>query len=157
MPLFGEVAGSIEQVMGVKAVWGLSSEPVMCFGSRGDERTKDRLHFMQARSAAKKAIERPYLVTIGGGERVSDELSGRVLELVRVTGVYGETKAFVRDPTLLSLLAQWPVATVLSEIYTIEGQPRLVEDLGFPDRTILMNAYDGCSVTKLISHSFGRP
>jgi 5-methylcytosine-specific restriction protein A len=143
MLTFGEVAESIDQIMGVKAVWGTSSEPVMCFGSRGDEGAKDRLHFMQARSAAEKAIARPYLVTIGGGERVSGELRGRVLELVRVTGVYGETKAFVRDPGLLSLLAQWPVATVLSEVYGIEGQPHLVDDLGFPDRAILANAYDG--------------
>jgi len=96
MLTFGEVAESIDQIMGVKAVWGTASEPVMCFGSRGDERAKDRLHFMQARSAAEKAIARPYLVTIGGGERVSGELRGRVLELVRVTGVYGETTAFVR-------------------------------------------------------------
>jgi 5-methylcytosine-specific restriction enzyme A len=143
MPLFAEVAGSIDQIMGVKAVWGLSAEPVMCFGSRGDAGAKDKLHFMQARSAAEKAIERPYLVTIGGGERVSDELRGRVLELVRVTGVYGETKAFVHDPEVLSRLAQWPVAVVLSEVHTIDGLPRLIEDLGFSDRKILENAYDG--------------
>jgi 5-methylcytosine-specific restriction enzyme A len=143
MPLFGEVAESIDRLMGVKAVWGLSSEPVMCFGSRANAGAKDKLHFMQARGAAEKAIERPYLVTIGGGARVSDELRGRVLELVRVTGVYGETKAFVRDPELLSRLAQWPVAVVLSEVHTIEGLPRLIEDLGFSDRKILENAYDG--------------
>jgi hypothetical protein len=52
MPLFEQVAESVEQIMGVKAVWGRSSEPVMCFGSRGDEKTKDRAHFMQARNTA---------------------------------------------------------------------------------------------------------
>src|SRR3954463_3636961 len=85
MPLFREVAGTLDALMGVKAVWGRSSEPVMCFGSRGDERAKDRGHFMLARNTAEKAIARPYLVTIGGGEQVPPALRGRVLELVRVT------------------------------------------------------------------------
>ena len=143
MPLFEEIADSAEKLMGVKAVWGRSSEPVMCFGSRGDERAKDRGHFMQARNTAEKAIERPYLVTIGGGEQVGPELRGRVVEVVRVTGVYGETKAFVRDPALFERLAQWPVAVVLSEVYRIEGEPLLIDDLGFSDRSILANAYDG--------------
>jgi len=129
--------------MGVKAVWGRSSEPVMCFGSRGNATLKDRGHFMQARSAAEKAITRPYLITIGGGEQLPPELRGRVLELVRVTGVFGETRAFVRDPALLERLAQWPVAAVPSEVYRIEGEPHLIDDLRFPDRAILTNAYDG--------------
>jgi hypothetical protein len=66
-----------------------------------------------------------------------------VLELVRVTGVFGETKAFVRDPDLMGRLAQWPVAVVLSEVYRIEGEPLLIKDLGFADKNILNNAYDG--------------
>jgi len=37
MQTFGEVAESIDQIMGVKAVWGTSSKPVMCFGARGNE------------------------------------------------------------------------------------------------------------------------
>jgi 5-methylcytosine-specific restriction protein A len=129
--------------MGVKAVWGRSSEGVMCFGSRGDANKKNAAHFMQAHSTAEKSLSRPYLITIGGGEQVSSELRGRVLELVRVTGVFGETKAFVRDTDLLRRLAQWPVAVILSEVYRIEGEPLLIEDLGFPDRNILTNAYDG--------------
>jgi 5-methylcytosine-specific restriction protein A len=142
MPLFGEVAESAEQLMGVKAVWGRSSEAVMCFGSRGDASKKNNLHFMQARGTAEKSIARPYLVTIGGGQHVGPDLRGRVLELVRVTGVFGETNAFVRDADLRQRLAQWPVAVVLSEVYRIEGEPLLIEDLGFPDRNILNNAYD---------------
>jgi hypothetical protein len=81
-------------------------------------------------------------VTIGGGDEVPPELSGRVLELVRVTGTFGETAAFVRNPELARRLARWPVAVVLSEVYTIGGEPRLVDDLGFPDRKILTNAFD---------------
>jgi len=130
MPFFEEIADAGDKLMGVKAVWGRSSEPVMCFGSRGDERAKDRGHFMQARNTAEKAIERPYLVTIGGGEQVGPELRGRVVEVVRVTGVYGETKAFVRDPALFERLAQWPVAVVLSEVYRVDGEPLLIDDLG---------------------------
>jgi hypothetical protein len=114
----------------------------MCFGGRGDAAAKDRAYFSQARSTAEKAIEQPYLVTIGGGEQVPSELRGRVLELVRVTGVFGETAAFVRDPALRARLAQWPVAVVLTEVYAIEGEPRLIEDLGFDDRRILANAFD---------------
>lgn len=143
MVSFAEVAGSLDQIMGVKAVWGRSREPVMCFGSRGDPLTKDKGHFQQARATARKALAQPYLVTIGGGEFVPPELDGRVLELVRVTGVYGETTAFVRDTALLERLQQWPVAVVLSEVYAIEGEPLLIDDLGFPDRMILANAYDG--------------
>ncbi|MCV0387922.1 MAG: hypothetical protein K5821_16285 [Nitrobacter sp.] len=143
MPLLEDVAISLDQIMGVKAVWGRLSEPVMCFGSRGDEAKKNPAHFQQARATAERAINRPYLITIGGGAEVGAELRGRVLELVRVTGVYGETKAFVRDPDLMARLVQWPVAVVLSEVYRIEGEPLLIEDLGFADKNILNNAYDG--------------
>lgn len=114
----------------------------MCFGSRGNAGLKDKGHFSQARTTAERAQTQPYFLTIGGGEQVPDELRGRVLELVRATGVYGETTAFVRDEDLRTRLAQWPVAIIMSEVYTISGQPHLVDDLGFPDRRILANAYD---------------
>lgn len=79
MPTFEEVAASLDQIKGVKAVWGRSSEPVMCFGTRGDESLKNPGHFQQARVTAEKAILRPYLVTIEGGAEVGKELSGRVV------------------------------------------------------------------------------
>lgn len=97
----------------------------------GEERRRER------------ALEQPYFVTIGGGEKVPATLDGRVLELVRCTGVYGETTAFVRDEDLRARLEQWPVAVILSEVFAIEGQPRLIDDLGFEDRRILSHAYDG--------------
>jgi hypothetical protein len=81
-------------------------------------------------------------LTVGGGEQVPNALRGRVLELVRATGVYGETSAFVCDEELRNRLAQWPVAIVVSEVYSVRGEPQLIEDLGFPDRRILANAYD---------------
>lgn len=115
----------------------------MCFGSHGDDKVKDRGHFSLARRTAEKAITQPYLVSIGGGDDVPPELRGRALELIRVTGIYGETKAFVLDQEYLRKLARWPVAVVTFEVYRIEGEPRLIEDLQFPHRQILANAYDG--------------
>ena len=137
-----DVVTTPDNLMGVKAVWGRSSEGIMCFGSRGDAILKNRGHFSQARITAERAQTQPYFLTIGGGEQVPDDLRGRVLELVRATGVYGETTAFVRDEDLRARLAQWPVAIIASEVYTLCGEPRLIEDLGFPDRRILANAYD---------------
>src|SRR6266481_1493977 len=92
MPTIEGVVGSVEAIMGVKAVFGRSGASVMCFGSHGDEHAKDKGHFSLARSTAEKAIRQPYLISIGGGDDVSPELRGRVLELIRVTGVFGETK-----------------------------------------------------------------
>lgn len=129
--------------MGVKAVWGTLSAPLMSFGSRGDPSAKDRKHYTLARSAAERSLTAPWLVSIGGGAQVRDGFDGRVLELAKVTAVYGETLTFVEDEKLRSLLTQWPVSVVLSEVHSIEGQPRLMEDLGFADRRILANAYDG--------------
>lgn len=137
-----EVVGSPDDLMGVKAVWGRSSEAVMCFGSRDNTRNKGKAYFSQARITAERAQKRPYFLTIGGGKQVPEELRGRVLELVRATGVYGETVAFVHDEELRTRLAQWPVAIIVSEVYAVRSEPRLVEDLGFPDRSILTNAYD---------------
>lgn len=139
---FSDVVTSSDELMGVKAVWGQSQAPVMCFGSRGDAKARDNAHFTQGRSTALKALKAPYLVTIGGGEQVPEPLNGRVLELVRVTGAYGETNAFVENEDLSARLAQWPVAVILSEVYRVEGEPLLQADLGFSDRRILANAYD---------------
>jgi hypothetical protein len=137
-----EIVPNPDILMGVKAVWGKSSEAVMCFGSRGNAALKDKGHFSQARSTAERAQSQPYFLTIGGGEQVPEPLRGRVLELVRATGVYGETTAFVKDNDLRLRLSQWPVAIIVSEVYAVEGEPRLIEDLGFEDRRILANAYD---------------
>jgi hypothetical protein len=81
-------------------------------------------------------------VTIGGGKHVPEELRGRAIELVRTTGAYGETTAFVKSVSLRQRLEQWPVAIVLSEVYAIDGEPLLVDELGFENMNILANAYD---------------
>jgi hypothetical protein len=139
---FADLVKTPDALMGVKAVWGRSQEPVMCFGSRGNATLKDKGHFSQAKNTAERSLTQPYFVTIGGGDQVPPELRGRVLEVVRSTGVFGETLAFVQDEQLRKRLAQWPVAVVISEVYTVKGEPRLIEDLGFPDRRILTNAFD---------------
>lgn len=139
---FSEVVPSANNLMGVKAVWGRSEEAVMCFGSRGDAAKKDKGHYSQARITAEKAQEQPYFVTIGGGKHVPEELRGRAIELVRTTGAYGETTAFIIGASLQKRLEQWPVAVVLSEVYAIDGEPLLVDELGFEDMNILANAYD---------------
>ena len=139
---FAEVVASPNALMGVKAVWGQSREPVMCFAARGDMIAKQDSYFSTARTTALLALEHPYLVTIGGGGRVPPELDGRVIELVRVTGVYGETSAFVHDEQVAQDLEQWPVAVVLADVFSVVGWPHLVDDLGFPDRKILLNAFD---------------
>jgi hypothetical protein len=112
----------------------------MCFGPRGAPKTDG--YFSTAKAAATKAVASPYLITIGGGDQVPNELRGRVLEVVRVTGVYGETSAFVKAEWLRQRLAQWPVAVALLEVYAIENEPDLVRDLGFPNRLVLENAFD---------------
>lgn len=142
MVKFSEVVPSANDLMGVKAVWGRSEEAVMCFGSRGDAAKKDKGHYSQARITAEKAQEQPYFVTIGGGKHVPEELRGRAIELVRTTGAYGETTAFVKGESLRERLEKWPVAVVLSEVYAIDGEPLLVDELGFEDMNILANAYD---------------
>ncbi len=115
----------------------------MCFGPRGNPNLKDKSYYSQARRTAEMAMSRPFFITIGGGKNVPRELDGRILELVKSTGVYGETSVFVKDRVVLDYLRQWPVAVVMSEIYQFLGEPHFINDLYFGDRTILTNAYDG--------------
>ena len=129
--------------MGVKAVWG-HTDRLLCFGSRGGNITNHHAYFSQSRRTAEKAIGKPYIVTIGGGEHVPPELNGRVLDLVRATGVYGETKVFLGADTYERLhMEQWPVCVILSEVYRFDGEPHLTHDLGLPNKAILAAAYDG--------------
>jgi hypothetical protein len=128
--------------MGVKAVFGALTGRAMCFGSRGDPSLKDRGHYQSARISAEYAATRPLLVTIGGGNECEPDLDGRVLNVARVSKVYGETPVFYRDPKERERLSRWPVATALLDVYEVEGFPHLTADLSLPDRTILLNAFD---------------
>lgn len=140
--LFQDVVAGPEDLMGVKAVFGPLTGRAMCFGSRGDTKLKDRGYYQSARIAAEYAVQRPLLVTIGGGGECDPALMGRVVNVARVSKVYGETPVFYKDPAELQRLSRWPVATALLDVFEVDGFPRLVEDLGLPDRTILTNAFD---------------
>ena len=139
-----DIVPHFTDLMGVKAVYGRSPGPesVICFGGRGTK-PNDSAYFSQGRSVAERAIEKPYFITIGGGAEVQEPFDGHVIELVRATGVYGRTDVFVKTPATLKRLQQWPVSVVLTEVYRIEGEPRLIEDLKFTDKKILTYAYDG--------------
>ncbi|AYD02695.1 HNH endonuclease [Neorhizobium sp. NCHU2750] len=139
---FKELVKNSSELMGVKAVYGTSIVSLIAFGPRGDLDKEPSKFFMLGRNTAEKALQMPFLVSIGGGAQVSDDFRGRALEVMRVTGVYGKTSDFIADGPTKERMSQWPVATILTEVYAIEGEPRLVEDLGFADRRILENAYD---------------
>src|SRR4051794_30588033 len=109
---FEDIVTNPDQLVGVKAIWGPIRARVQCFAGRGDMARNPNRYFMVARSAAERAVSRPYLVTLGGGERVLPEYEGRAIEVMRLTGVYGQTTAFVTDPEMLEDLAQWPIAIV---------------------------------------------
>jgi 5-methylcytosine-specific restriction protein A len=49
----------------------------------------------------------------------------------------------VTDPLEVIRLAQWPVAIGPHDVWRFVGLPHLVDDLGFPDRTILAGSQDG--------------
>jgi 5-methylcytosine-specific restriction endonuclease McrA len=143
VPKFADIITGPEHLMGVKAVWGESRAPIMCFGSRGDPNDSPNKHFQAAKSVADRAAKTPFMVTLGGGRKVPEDLDGRVLEVARATGVWGETRAFIGETSIYPDLQEWPVAVVLSEVYRIEGGPHINRDLGFADRDILTNAFDG--------------
>lgn len=139
---FEEVVTSADQLMGVKAVFGAIHGRAMCFGSRGSADLKDKGYFQSARITAGYAADRPFMIAIGAGDECPPELLGRVLNVARVSKVFGETPIFYTDPEDRQRLARWPVATALLDVYEVGGQPHLVDDLGLPDRSILNNAYD---------------
>lgn len=134
---FKDIVTSPSDLMGVKAVWGMSIAPVMCFGSRSAA-TPHQL----AADVAKKVDNAPLLLAIGGGKQVPRELAGRALEVVRVSRAYGETRTLVEDPEHFKLLEQWPSSIVLMEVYTLLSAPDLVLDLDLPDRRALSLAFD---------------
>src|SRR5690606_24006799 len=104
---FEDIVPSHNDLMGVKAVWGHSIAPVMCFGSR----SASNPHQLAA-DVAKKVDTAPLLLAIGGGAKVPKPLAGRALEVVRVSRAYGATEALVDDPEHRKLLEQWPSSIV---------------------------------------------
>jgi hypothetical protein len=134
-----EVVPSPDLLMGVKAVWGAISSYVLCFGARPGS---DAQTYALPAGAARRAVERPFVIAIGGGRHVRDGLEGRVVNLARVSTVYGRTEVFV-GPDEAKRLEQWPVSVALHEVWKFVGTPHLVTDLGFADRSMLAGTQDG--------------
>jgi 5-methylcytosine-specific restriction enzyme A len=143
MVMLSDIAGSVDNIMGVKAVWS-PVDRLLCFGSGKGTTPNDLAFYARARGVAKRAVEKPYVITIGGGQHVPPEYDGRVLDVVRTTPTYGATETFLGQEIFeRSRLAQWPAAVVSEEVYRIDGYPHLVRDLGFPDQKVLDSAFDG--------------
>lgn len=136
-----DIVATPDLIMGVKAVFGRVSSHVLCFGSRGN--INDKSYFSVAAGAARRATTSPYVITIGGGRNVQHGLDGRVLNVARTALVYGPTSTLITDPAEVSRLAQWPVAIGLHDVWRFSGEPHLVDDLDFADRTILAGSQDG--------------
>lgn len=132
MATFEDIVHTCDNLMGLKPVWGLSEEPVMCFSKK-----------WRAKSVAERSLTQHYFITIGAGKSVPQKFNGRILELVKATGKYGDTAAFVRNSVLKERLSQWPFAIVTSETYDVIGHPDILSDLGLLDKKIIANAYDG--------------
>jgi 5-methylcytosine-specific restriction enzyme A len=99
---------SAEQLIGVKAVFSPVSSHVLCFAGRGDPNSTG--FFAVPAGAARRASTRPFIIAIGGGRAVRPGFEGRVLNLTRVSQVYGSTKVFVdHQLSCLGCLAGlWP-------------------------------------------------
>ncbi|WP_438749163.1 HNH endonuclease [Pararhizobium sp. O133] len=139
--LLKSVVGDQDALMGVKAVFGPLGSHVLCFGARGT--INDKSYFSVAAGAARRAVKQPFIITIGGGKEVRGGFEGRVINLARCALVYGPTRTLVSDLNEAQRLSQWPVSIALHDAWRFVGMPNLIEDLGFPDRTILAGSQDG--------------
>ena len=139
--LFQDVCPTLQSIQGVKAVFGPISSYVLCFAGRGDPNSTS--FYYQAENAARSAVERPFIITIGGGEEVRPDADGRIVSFARVGTVFGPTKLLLEDEAETNRLARWPVSVNLLEVWHFDGKPHLVHDLGMPDRTILGGSQDG--------------
>ena len=129
---FDELVQDPGQVMGVKAVFGRLTSRVMCFGGRGTPEQHGR-YYQAARTAAERAAGgQRFLVTIGGGDEVPDELRRRLVNVAVVSGVYGKTDAFLTDPEELRRLTQWPTAVALNDVWEFEDLRSLLTISAFP-------------------------
>lgn len=136
MPIFAEIVDSPTRLLGLKAVWGPTLHPVISFGG-----SEDQIAYKRLRTWTQRAHEQatPFVLLIGGGSEADTNATGRVLEVIELGKTIGRTTLFTKD----EVLAQWPYSIFVRSVYTVEGWPRLVEDLGRPDRSILTGSMDG--------------
>ncbi|MDR6820237.1 hypothetical protein J2X76_005434 [Neorhizobium sp. 2083] len=139
--LLQDICPSLEMVQGVKAVFGSLSSYVLCFAGRGEPNSSSFDY--QAANAAKAAVERPFIIAIGGGDEVESAADGCVVSIARVGTVFGPTSLLLQDEDEVRRLARWPVSVNLLEVWHLNGKPHLVRDLLMPDKTILGGSQDG--------------
>jgi len=139
--LLQDICPSLEMVQGVKAVFGSLSSYVLCFAGRGEPNSSSFDY--QAANAAKAAVERPFIIAIGGGDEVESDADGCVVSIARVGTVFGPTSLLLQDEDEVRRLARWPVSVNLLEVWHLKGNPHLVRDLRMPDKTILGGSQDG--------------
>lgn len=137
---FSELVSTPDELMGAKAVFGAIRSHVMCFGARGE--VGENRRYSVASGAARRAVERPYVLAVGGGRQVRDNLGGRVVNVVRAGTLFGETAAFVPEEEARRL-AQWPVGLLLHDVWAFQGYPHQIHDLSMPDLRLLAGAQDG--------------
>ncbi len=142
MTVVRDIITNPDLIMGCKAVFGTVSSHVLCFAGRGAP-TSPKRYYMLPAGAARRAVAQPYIIAIGGGAQVRDGLKGCVVNIAKAGTVYGDTATLLDDPVEVQRLARWPVAIVLQDVWQVRGNPRLVEDLGMPDRLVLEGAVDG--------------
>lgn len=142
MTVVREILTTPDLIMGCKAVFGTVSSHVLCFAGRGAP-TSPKRYYMLPAGAARRAVTQPYIIAIGGGAQVRDGLKGCVVNIARAGTVYGDTATLLDDPVEVQRLARWPVAIALQDVWQVRGNPRLIEDLGMPDRLVLEGAVDG--------------
>jgi 5-methylcytosine-specific restriction protein A len=136
MPTFIEIVPSPIRLLGLKAVWGPTLHPVISFGGNEDQVAYKRLRTWMLRAHEHTA---PFLLLVGAGSEADANARGRVLEVIELGNTIGRTTLFTKD----EVLAQWPYSIFVRSVWTVEGWPRLVEDLGLPDRSILTGSMDG--------------
>lgn len=139
--LLKDICPSLEMVQGVKAVFGPISSYVLSFAGRGEPNSSSFDY--QAANAAQAAVERPFIIAIGGGDQVASDADGCVVSIARLGTVFGPTRLLLQDEEEIKRLARWPVSVNLLEVWHFYGKPHLVRDLQMPDRTILGGSQDG--------------
>ena len=138
--IFKDIVPDPKLLMGAKAVFGPFRSHLLCFGARG---TLDQnSYFSKPRKAAEKSIEAPFILAIGGGQRVRDNLGGKVLNIGKASFDYGLT-ADLAEPEEAKRLQQWPVVLVMNDVWEFDGYPHLIDDMKMPDKRVLEAAMDG--------------
>lgn len=106
-----------EMVLGTKAVFGPMTARFLCFGQGNSE------------AAARGAATRPWAITIGTTKTYDPGDKGRVLNLVRMSSLFGPTSAYAANEAERTAFSQWPEAVALHDVYEFIDRPHVFDDL----------------------------